>query len=52
MQEGIRCTLIDKNDTPNYKYKDYMSIPQSLIDSFFENESPEENEFREKLKLY
>jgi hypothetical protein len=44
-QEGVRARLIDKDNQPNWRYKNVADIPQDIIEYFFtslwaENEHP------------
>lgn len=33
--EGVRCTLVDKKATPNWRYKSPFDVPQEEIDRYF-----------------
>lgn len=33
--EGVRCALIEKGGTPNWKYPDVLSVPEEEINAFF-----------------
>lgn len=34
--EGVRCTLIDKNDTPKFQHASVRDVKQSEINKYFE----------------
>jgi len=34
--EGVRCTLVDKNDKPHWQYATLKDVPQQEVDSYFE----------------
>lgn len=34
--EGVRCTLVDKNDKPKWQYSSLKEVPQQEIDSYFD----------------
>ncbi|MGI9378757.1 MAG: enoyl-CoA hydratase/isomerase family protein [Methyloligellaceae bacterium] len=40
--EGIRAAIIDKDNAPNWQYKDLASVPQERVDAYFENLGEEE----------
>lgn len=42
-QEGVRALLIDKDMSPNWKYKTVDDVPQDVIEHFFHSPWSEEN---------
>jgi len=42
--EGVRCTLVDKNDKPKWQYASLEDVPQSEVDYYFER-LPSKQEF-------
>jgi enoyl-CoA hydratase len=34
--EGVRCVLVDKNDTPKWTHKNISEITDSEINSYFQ----------------
>ena len=34
--EGVRCTLIDKNDKPNWSFESVEEVPNAEVQRYFE----------------
>lgn len=43
--EGVRCTLIDKNDKPKWTHKSVSEVPKEEVDRYFAN-LPAQKEFQ------
>ncbi len=33
--EGVRCALVDKGQSPKWKYSDPMNVPDKEVNSYF-----------------
>lgn len=33
--EGVRCLLVDRKDTPNWKYERAAEVPEEELESYF-----------------
>jgi hypothetical protein len=38
--EGVRCTLIDKNDTPKWQHKSLFDVKRQEVEKYFEKLPP------------
>lgn len=43
--EGVRCKVVEKGGTPNWRYKSIEEVPASEVESYFK-ELPPEKELR------
>ena len=34
--EGVRCTLVDRNDKPKWTYKSIEDVPREEVEKYFE----------------
>ena len=37
--EGVRCVLVNKGDSPNWKYKNVLEVPEAEVEKFFANKA-------------